>query len=516
VNIAECLARAAQRHPERPALVDVDAPGGTQVRTYRQLWLRVQQLARSLADALAPGDRVALLMGNSAEYVESFLAAAAAGLVSVPLNTRLLEEELSHMLRDSGAKLLVAQEILLAGREALKRHPGLRTVIMRAADRVDAPDISLEKLYADTPIPAARAEGDLCSLMYTSGTTGPPKAVMLSHGSWLAVADAARRYLGYQQSEVTLHVAPLTHGAGFLLLPTLAAGGTNVVCARFDAARTLRIFRELRVTNGFFVPSMIRMLLDAGGPAPGGYPDLRTIYYAGSPIDAATLLGAMDRFGDVLVQSFAQMEAPMFLTVLGREDHRRIALAGGGALERSAGKTVDGAKIRIIDDAGRDVAPGEPGEIVAQAPQTMLGYWNRPDATAEAIRAGWLHTGDIGRMDAEGYLYVVDRKKDMIISGGANVYAREVEEVLLRMQGVRDAAVIGLPSRRWGETVAAVLVSEDGHPLEDERMEKHCRGSLPDYRRPKRYLWVESLPRNAYGKVLKRQLRDRFVDAASD
>jgi acyl-CoA synthetase (AMP-forming)/AMP-acid ligase II len=233
------------------------------------------------------------------------------------------------------------------------------------------------------------------------------------------------------------------------------------------------------------------------------------MYYAGSPIDPATLRNAIATFGDVLVQSFAQTEIPMFLTAMGRAEHRLI----NGAkphLIRSAGKAVRHVRLRVVDDEGRDVAPGEPGEVVAQGPHMMLGYWNRPQATAETIVDGWLHTGDIGRFDEEGYLYIVDRKKDMIISGGSNVYAREVEEAMLRCPGVKEAAVIGLPHPKWGEMVTAVLVADGPARLPPEELEAFCRQEIADYRRPKQFFWVDALPRNAYGKVLKRELRERL------
>ena len=201
----------------------------------------------------------------------------------------------------------------------------------------------------------------------------------------------------------------------------------------------------------------------------------------------------------------------MFLTVLDHQEHGRIARGETPHLARSAGRRVDGAEVKIVDDDDRDLPVGEVGEIVARGPHMMTGYWNRPDATADTLRNGWVHTGDVGRFDDAGYLYIVDRKKDMIISGGSNVYAREVEEALLAMDPIREVAVIGLPHPKWGEMVTAVLVSRTGQPVDDAAMEAFCRTSLPDYRRPKRFFWIDELPRNSYGKVLKRELRTRFT-----
>jgi acyl-CoA synthetase (AMP-forming)/AMP-acid ligase II len=258
------------------------------------------------------------------------------------------------------------------------------------------------------------------------------------------------------------------------------------------------------------VPSMIRMLLDA---VPEGWvvpPTFRWLYYAGSPIHPETLRAAAETFDSRMVQSFAQMESPMFLTVLGPDDHRRAASDPSSKLARSAGRPLPGVELSVVGEGGEPMPVGEAGETVFRAPQTMLGYWGRPEATAAALKDGLLHTGDVGYVDSDGCLYIVDRLKDMIVTGGSNVYAREVEEFLMGIDGVLDAAVIGLPDRLWGESVTAVLV-KDGDGCETSDVLRVCRGGLPDYRVPKRVLWVDELPRNAYGKVLKRELRDAFA-----
>lgn len=514
MNIARHLEQGAATWPERRALVDLDASHGRRELSYAELWLRVRYKAAGLIGlGLRKGDRVALLLANSAEYVESFLAIASAGLVAVPLNIRLLEDELAYMLRDSGTRVLIAGAEQLSGRPGLAQIAGLRTVIAGAvSDAAGREDYRFEALTGDEPITLANVPEDaLCSIMYTSGTTGAPKGVMLSHRAWDKVADLVRHYLGYQDDEVTLHVAPLTHGAGFLLLPTLSAGGVNLVTARFDAHRTLHLFRDEGVTNIFVVPSILRMLLDAAGAEPVEKFALRCLYYAGSPIDAGTLRDAMSRFGPVLVQSYGQMEAPMFLSVLDRAEHAKALCASPPRMLASAGVPVAGVDLEIVDEHNTAVAPGMTGEIIAKAPQMMSGYWGRADATAQTLVDGWLHTGDLGRFDEAGYLYVVDRKKDMIITGGSNVYAREVEEVLLELDGIKEVAVIGLPHEKWGEAVAAVVVSADGNRPSNEQIDRYARSRLADYRRPKHYFWVEALPRNPYGKVLKRALRDRYT-----
>lgn len=505
-NVARLLLRRVAEHPGRACVTDLDAPGGPRTLTYAELAERVGRLAAGLAAAgLHPGDRVAVLLHNSLAYVETFLATAAAGLVLVPLNVRLRPEDYAHMLADSGSRLLVTEQAL-----AERVPAGVDVPVVTA----DGPGRRLDELaVAVGTDPVPRAGEDVLSLMYTSGTTGAPKAVMLTHRSWTSVAELCARALDLGSGEAVLHVAPLTHGSGFLLPPTLAAGGRSVLCRSFDPARTAALLGTEDVTGMFLVPSMIRMLLDAlppGWRAPAAF---RRLYYAGSPIDPGTLREAVAAFDGRLVQSFAQMESPMLFTVLDPDDHRRAARDPDSALLRSAGRVLAGVRLRIVDDAGADLRPGRPGQILARAPQTMAGYWGRPEETAAALREGWLYTGDVGYLDPDGYLHVVDRIKDMVVTGGSNVYAGEVEDVLLGLPQVRAAAVVGTPHRIWGEAVTAVLVSADGRRDSDGVL-AGCRERLADYRVPKRVVWVDELPRNAYGKVLKRELRERFADAA--
>jgi acyl-CoA synthetase (AMP-forming)/AMP-acid ligase II len=507
---AQALWEAASRCPDRPCVTDLDDPAGATTSRYGELVERVAAVGGGFrAAGLGPGDRVALLLPNSLGYVEAYLGALAAGLVVVPLNVRLVMEDYDHMLRDSGSRVLVTTTEFQQRMPSLGAVPGVTVVLADAG--------GLDGLAAQGPAlsaPVARAGADPASLMYTSGTTGLPKAVVLTHDSWRSVAATAADVLGFSDGEVTLHVAPLTHGAGFLFLPTLQHAGHNLLCRSYDPAGTLRAIDELGVNVMFLVPSMIRMLLDV---LPDGWTppeSLRHLYYAGSPIAADTLREAVQAFPGRMVQSFAQMESPMFFTVLDAEDHRRALEDPSSPLVRSAGRVLPAVELRIVDDSGAELPRGESGEVVARAPQTMAGYWNRPEATAAALSDGWLHTGDIGYLDDDEHLYIVDRKKDMIVTGGSNVYAREVEDVLLGLDGVAEAAVIGLPDRIWGEAVTAVLVADEGRvPRDggDDAVIAACRSAMAGYRVPKRVIWVDRLPRNAYGKVLKRELRDRFA-----
>jgi acyl-CoA synthetase (AMP-forming)/AMP-acid ligase II len=512
-NIATALWEGADRAPSSTVLDDLSS-GST--RTYEELRTRAAGVGAGLvARGLRPGDRVALLLQNSCEYVEVFLGSLAAGLVVVPLNTRLTVRDFSHMLNDAEVVALVTEPpfVDLLAAEPTIRVPFVVDVTGSSSTAMSLDDLTIDPVGFEV---SHQAAGDLASLMYTSGTTGAPKAVMLSHGAWSSVSDTCADLLGFEAGIRTMHPAPLTHGAGFLLLPTLRHLGKNLLARSYDAADVARRIASGEAQGMFLVPSMIRMLLDV---LPEGWEpsqDFRWIYYAGSPIDVPTFHEATHRFGGRLVQSFAQMESPMFLTSLTSDEHRAATDDPGSALPRSAGRVIDGRRVVIADENSREVPAGVVGEVLAQAPQMMSGYWHRPEETEKALQDGWLHTGDMGYLDEAGYLFLVDRVKDMIVTGGSNVYAREVEEVLVDVPGVERAAVIGLPHRIWGEEVTAVLVPSRGAAQDEAAVQAHCRGVLAGYKVPKRIIWVDELPTNAYGKVLKRELRKSLqTNAAS-
>lgn len=494
-NVVGELLRSAAAHPERCAVRDVDSGEEWSYLSLREQTLRAVGAYRQ--HGMEPGDRVALLMTNSPRYLVAFLGAVAAGLVVVPLNTRLTAQDHAHMVTDSGSRLIVTESRFATTAAELR---SLVEVVVEAdeASALHGPAVG------DV---VARNAADLCTLMYTSGTTGAPKAVMLSHGAWSATADTSTELLDFADQPRVLQVAPLTHGAGFMLLPTLRAGGVNLVSTRFDPAGSARLIADGEVDGLFLVPSMIRMLLDAVDEDWKPHPRFRWLYYAGSPITPDSLFEAIERFDGRLLQSFAQMEAPMFLTALDAAEHRAALEPGSSGIAASAGTVISGRTVRIVDEDGQRVAPGAVGEIVARAPQLMNGYWNRPEATATAIRDGWLHTGDLGRFDEHGRLHVVDRVKDMIVTGGSNVYAREVEDVAVEAPGIAEVAVIGLPHRVWGEEVTAVAVATPGREVDEGVFQEFCRARLAGYKVPKRLVLVDVLPRNPYGKVLKRDLK---------
>jgi acyl-CoA synthetase (AMP-forming)/AMP-acid ligase II len=506
-NIAQVLWETARTRPGNVAVRDTE---NTTSVTYEQLASSAGRIAAGLLSrGLHPGDRVALLMHNSSEYLAAFFGVLNAGMVVVPLNVRLTRADFEHMLSDAQCAALIADEPFLD--DFLTAPSSVPLLLISARDNPKGA-VSLEDLSrGQSPTePAVRDGEDLCSLMYTSGTTGRPKAVMLSHRSWREVSRTARELLGFTEDMAVLHPAPLTHGAGFLALPTIEVGGTNVVCGFYSPALTAEAIRAGTVQGMFLVPSMVRMLLDCLPEDWSPHDSFRWVYYGGSPIDADTLREATLRLNGRLVQSFAQMEAPMFITSLSSDDHKKATANPGSPLATSAGKILPGRRVRLLDASGEPVPHGEVGEVNAYAPQTMLGYWNRPDETTRVLSDGWLRTGDLGRFGDDNTLHIVGRVKDMIVTGGSNVYAREVEEVLETLPGLAATAVIGLPHRVWGEAVTAVLVREASSDISDDSVFQACREHLAGYKVPKQLIWVDELPTNPYGKVLKAELRTRF------
>jgi acyl-CoA synthetase (AMP-forming)/AMP-acid ligase II len=512
MNVGRALENTARRFPERPAVT-----WGDRTMTYAAFDRRSNALAHGLGSlGVGRGDRVAVLMRNRPELLETMYACFKAGYCLVPLNSRFTAGDVSYHVGDSGAVVVLTDAEgaqVVSGAEI-----GPATVVVAGTDAVPIGACGYDTLVAESDESSAvvPVERDaLAWLFYTSGTTGRPKGAMLTHGnlsfvtaSWLADLTPL------SECDVTLHAAPLSHGAGFHALAATARGAHQVIpeSARFEPDRILDLLAGARVTNTWMVPTQIVMLSDAT-VGPTELPALHHVVYGGAPFARADLERALERFGPIFVQLFGQGETPMTATVLPASDH--AAAMAGDRPERlaSAGFTRPGMDVRVLGEDDRELAPGEVGEVCVQGPAVMLGYWQRPDATAEALRNGWLHTGDLGRFDEHGYLYLLDRAKDMIITGGSNVYAVEVEAVLADHAAVRDVAVIGVPDRTWGELVVAVVVADEASESTEGALDAHCTERLASYKRPRRYVFRDALPRNAYGKVVKRQLREEMSDA---
>jgi acyl-CoA synthetase (AMP-forming)/AMP-acid ligase II len=466
--------------------------------TYAALSRRVMALAGRLAASGNPGDRVAVLAWNRPEFIELIYAAAASGRVLVPLNARLAPAELAYQLQAAGATTLFGDPELL--------QPLLRP--RELAVDVDVIDLTADyqQWLASGPTAALPQTNpaDPVWILYTSGSTGRPKGAVLTHESFMAGLRSAALGRPVEPTDKYLYPFPLFHVAAHNVLLQHQYGAAVVLTRSFDAAATLEACRELKVTTMSLAPTMIAMLLDHPDFSPADLQSVRTIGYGASAMPQTLLRRLLDQTDVGLCQSYGMTElsgSAAFLTVA---DHRLAADARPELLQ-SVGKPLPTVEIRLAGEGGRGCATGESGEILVKARQCMRGYWNQPEATALAIVDGWLHTGDIGRFDEEGYLYIVDRKKDMVISGGENVASREVEEVMRLHPAVRDCAVIGLPDPRWGESICCVLQLES--EVSDRELIDHCRRHLASFKTPRRWIRVASLPLNAAGKVDKPALR---------
>ena len=475
MNIAQLLHQSARRLPHRPAL----AIGDKVVASYGDLSVRVAQLAAGLVSKfnLQSGDRVAFAMKNCPQYWELMFACWHAGLAAVPMNAKLHAKEFEYIIGNSGAR-------------ASFFDPG-----------------EFEDLKGEPLPPAETKPDDPAWLFYTSGTTGVPKGATLTHRNLLFSTQAYFSdidKLGPQ--DAILHPAPLSHGSGLYGLPHFAAGAVNVIpeSGGFDEAEIFSLLERWPNASFFAAPTMIvRLLASPAARAPAA---LKTITYGGAPMYVADALRAIDLFGPRLYQLFGQGESPMTITGLPQAFH-----ASRSDLE-TCGYARTGVEVAIFDADDRQVPPGETGEIVTRSDCVMAGYWGNAPATAQALRGGWLHTGDVGSLDARGFLTIRDRSKDLIISGGSNIYPREIEEVLLRHPAVAECSVVGRPHPEWGEEVVAFVVTESNSNVRTEELDALCLASIARFKRPRAYRFVEALPKNNYGKVLKTELRAVLQD----
>jgi long-chain acyl-CoA synthetase len=509
MNIVEGLPQAAASRPEKLAAIC----GHTRL-TFGQTAERLGRLSNALAAlGVASGDRVAVLALNCHRFFELYYGVPQMGAVIVPINFRIPPAEVKYILDHSAAKALAVDSALAPLVEAIR--PQLETVehFISISDTPGEGYLSYEALLMDAApeyVAPPLAGDELLGLFYTSGTTGEPKGVMLTHANVIANVRHIEASADYSADEIYLHSAPMFHLAdGAATFSNAARGSTQVFIPRFEPVATLAAIERERVTHALLVPTMINFVLQVPNLADYDLSSLRYVTYGASPIAPEVLRQAMRAFGCDFGQGYGLTEAAPLLTVLSAADHRR-AIAGDERLLASCGKAVPGVEVRVVDVGGEDVKPGEVGEIIARGPNIMRGYWRRDDDTANAIIDGWLHTGDLATVDEEGYLYLVDRKKDMIISGGENVFSTEVEAVLYAHPAVKEAAVIGVPDARWGEAVHACVALKDNRPVSAEALIEFCRPRLASYKVPHSVEIIEGeLPKGGTGKILKKQLRER-------
>ncbi|MGE0751247.1 MAG: AMP-binding protein [Variibacter sp.] len=497
MNLAHWLHRVGLSHGDAPAL----GLGPRAVMNYGALAERAARLAGALRSTLGlqPGERVGIAAKNVPDYVTLMYGIWHAGLAAVPANAKLHGRELGYILEHSGARVCFASAGI---DDEIAPHAPMS---LEKLIRVGSADY--EKLFTAEPIPVAPRDGDdLAWLFYTSGTTGRPKGAMLTHRvlNWANHAYAAE-VNPMPFGAPILHAAPMSHGSGLYMLAHIARGGANVAAESggFEPDEIFRMFDAWPQASMFAAPTMVKRLVEHGGDCDPK--NIRTIVWGGAPMYVEDTLAALSRFGPRFAQIYGQGESPMTITVLTKEEiaareHPRWRERLG-----SAGRPYACLEVDVVDAQDRSLPVGETGEIICRGDVVMKGYWQNPEATAQTLRGGWLHTGDVGAFDAEGYLTLKDRSKDVIISGGSNIYPREVEEVLLQHAKVREVSVIGRPHADWGEAVVAYVVG-DATPADLDAL---CLQHIARFKRPKDYVFVDALPKNNYGKILKTELREQ-------
>lgn len=493
------LEAAARRNAEGTALVWHD-----EAITFAELHARVVGRAAQVEALTAPGGRVAVLADNHPAWVEAYYAVPGAGRVLVFLNQRQHPAEWVSILRRTGAEALLGQPDLVERLRA-EGAPELHHLPLEPAPpTVDAlPALDLD-------------DAAVAWVIFTSGTTAAPKGAMLTHASITAAVMATSAARPVAPDEVYAFPFPLCHVAGYNVVLHHLHGRPVVLLPRFDADTLLGTVERMRVTTCSLAPTMVAALLDGGAARSADVSSLRTVSFGAAPMPAAVLAEAIEVLGCDFVQGYGMTELSGNAVFLDGAGHRR-AVTSDPDLLSAAGRPAPGVELRIVDDAGEDVGDGDVGEIAVRADQVFAGYWADEEATAAAfLPGGWFLTGDVGRIDRQGYLHVVDRKKDVIVTGGENVASREVEEALCAHPAVAAAAVVGVPDRTWGERVAAVVVARDGARLTPEELAAHVRGRLAGYKVPRLVVLADALPVNSSGKVLKRELRERLAQESQD
>ncbi|MFH1092348.1 MAG: long-chain fatty acid--CoA ligase [Pseudomonadota bacterium] len=510
MNIGKLLTRCGHVYRDRPALVH-----GPRQWTYAQFDRRANRLAQAFYRlGLKPRDHVALLMYNYPEMLEAMFACFKAGLGAVPINFRLHPSEFAYIIDHSQAKAVVlSPEFNAPVLEIRDRIPAAHLIALSGAG---GEYLDYEKLLSAETGEFEDADmqpDDIAWLFYTSGTTGRPKGAMLTHRNLLAMTLTFYADFGsLGPNDAILHAAPLSHGSGLYALPNVAQGAANVILESksFEAELVFKSIEKYRITNLFAAPTMVKLLIDNPAVEKYDLSSLKSLIYGGGPMHVENLLEARRKLGPCLTQLYGMGETPMTITYLPHEDHVLEGTPEQMKRLASAGFARTGVEVRVVDARDRDVPRGEMGEVAVRSDVVTKGYWRDPEATAGALRGGWLHSGDVGYLDEDGYLFLMDRSKDMIISGGENIYPREVEEVVIQHPAVREVAVIGVPDPTWGEAVKAVVVLRLGESTSEEEIIAFCKDRLASYKKPKSVDFVDALPRSSTMKVLKTVLRETY------
>lgn len=512
MNLGFLLATTARRMQDKVCLIDTNYRVG-----FREFNSRVNRIAHGLLNLrLAKGERIGLLMPNCHQYLEARCAVEKDGLVYVPLNTMLATQEQQYILNDAEVAAMICDITFLDRILGLRpRIPSLRLILCVGAAQAGREDrenglydFDAVQATGSTEEPGVEVvPDDLCSLNYTSGTTGKPKGAMLTHGNWINVSRNMLVDRDIREDDIVAHIGPLTHASGAYFMPYFLRGATNVIVpGGFDIPNLFATIERERVTAFTCVPTMlIRML---GHPALGNHDlsSLRNIGYGASPMPVEKIREAIDAFGPILTQNYGLTEAYMTVCTLPKQDHKLTGTPEEVARLRATGRPYTFVEVRVVDDVFRDVAPGERGEIVVRSDHVMKGYWRLPEETEKAFHDGWLLSGDVATVDEQGYVYIVDRKKDVIISGGFNIYPREVEEALHQHPAVQEAAVIGVDDPVWGESVKAFVVLRKGAQAGEEELIEFCKATV-GFKKPRYLEILAELPKSSTGKIDKRVLK---------
>lgn len=509
MRIGDLLTRAARCYPDKEAVVFEKTR-----LTYREINDRTNRLAAAMVDmGVKPGDRVGLICHNSHHFTEVFFACAKIGAASTNLNWRLSPKELAFLLGDAAPDVVFFSKRFDYLYEPMKQQLAKKVRFIGVDGVIDKEMIDYEKLisrYKPAEPQVAVGEDDTVLLLYTSGTTGRPKGVMLTHKNMMANTVSTTVEMEMARDWNILGLLPIFHVGIFVLIDMVFVGAKVTFVHSFDPTVVFEVIQREKTDTTAFTPVIFKFLLDHPDIDKYDLSSLKRIVYATAPMPVELLKRSIKKFKCDFIQFFGMTETSPTLTMLVREDHvlegpeHKVKWLG------SAGRPTVNVRVRVVDEKGKDCPPGVIGEIIGSGDNVMKGYYNMPEASAEAIRDGWYYSGDMGYFDEYGYLFIADRKKDMIISGGENIYPREVEEAIQLLEGVADVAVIGVPDDTWGESVKAIVVKKPGSELTEETVIDHCKKNIASYKKPKSVDFVEMLPRSALGKILKHELRAPF------
>ena len=516
MNIGSLLTKSAQSFPENPAILY-----GENVSTYAQFNDRTDRLANGLCKlGVDRSDHVAILMYNYPEMLEALFACFKMGCGAIPINFRLHPNEFAYIIDHAEAKAVITSSEFNADLMKIRdRVPRVGHIITTSGGNGDLLDYetilnSGSRQFEDVEV----EPDDVAWLFYTSGTTGRPKGAMLTHRNLLAMTMNfyADMCPGFGTDEYILHAAPLSHGSGLYALPNIGKAAANVipVTKSFEPEAVLDAIEKHRITNMFAAPTMVKRLIDCPTVTRHDLSSLKAVIYGGAPMLVEDLMKAMRILGPCLVQLYGQGESPMTITFLPHHDHVMTGTEQQMKRLASAGIARTNVEVAVLDTDDRKLGKSEVGQIVTRSDLVMKGYWRDPHATAQTLKNGWLHTGDLGYLDERGYLFIMDRSKDMIISGGENIYPREIEDVIAQHPAVREVAVIGVPDPQWGEAVKAVVSTIAQSTVTQEELIDYCKERIASFKKPKSIDFIDELPKNNYGKIVKRQLRAKYWEGS--